>query len=72
MKTAKVINNGNSQDVRLPSEYRFEGDEVIVREMQGGGLLLLPKIITYERLRAICNKGSYIERSPQPNQEREF
>ena len=70
MKTARLFNNGNSQDVRLPAGCRFEGDEVIVREVAGGGLLLLPKIITYERLKAICGKGSDIERMPQPMQER--
>ena len=30
MKTAKVFKHGNSQAVRLPKEFRFEGDEVIV------------------------------------------
>jgi len=72
MKTARLFNNGKSQAVRIPAEYRFEGDEVIIRKVPGGGLLLLPKIITYERLKAICSKGCDIERAPQPMQERDF
>ena len=30
MLTAKVFENGRSQAVRLPKEYRFKEDEVIV------------------------------------------
>jgi len=28
--TAKLFKNGSSQAVRLPKEFRFEGDEVII------------------------------------------
>ncbi|HTO89166.1 MAG TPA: AbrB/MazE/SpoVT family DNA-binding domain-containing protein, partial [Thermoanaerobaculia bacterium] len=31
MKTAKLFRNGRSQAVRLPKEFRFAGDEVVVR-----------------------------------------
>ena len=34
MKTAKLFSTGGSQAVRLPKEYRFEGDEVFI-EMGG-------------------------------------
>ncbi len=30
MDTAKLFMNGNSQAVRLPKEYRFAGDEVVL------------------------------------------
>jgi antitoxin VapB len=30
METAKLFKNGRSQAVRLPKEFRFEGDEVYV------------------------------------------
>jgi antitoxin VapB len=30
--TAKLFRNGRSQAVRLPAEFRFEGDEVFVRQ----------------------------------------
>lgn len=41
METARVFTNGNSQAVRLPKAYRFQGDKVFVRRV-GDGLLLLP------------------------------
>ena len=31
LKIAKLFQNGRSQAVRLPAEYRFEGTEVFVR-----------------------------------------
>ncbi len=31
MDTAKLFINGNSQAVRLPKRYRFEGSEVYVK-----------------------------------------
>lgn len=41
MDTAKLFPNGNSQAVRLPKEYRFEGDQVYIRRM-GEAVVLLP------------------------------
>jgi antitoxin VapB len=38
---AKLFWNGRSQAVRLPKEFRFEGDRVRVRRM-GAGVLLEP------------------------------
>jgi antitoxin VapB len=40
--TAKLFVNGNSQAVRLPKEYRFRGDEVVIKRM-GNAVVLLPK-----------------------------
>ena len=31
LKTAKVFKHGNSQAVRLPKEFRFQTDEVVVK-----------------------------------------
>jgi antitoxin VapB len=39
--TAKLFVNGGSQAVRLPKEFRFEGEEVRVRRL-GRGVLLEP------------------------------
>jgi antitoxin VapB len=40
-RTAKLFLNGRSQAVRLPAEYRFEGDEVYVRrDPQTGDVIL--------------------------------
>ena len=42
MMTAKLFENGRSQAVRLPKEYRFQGDEVLVNKI-GAVVLLMPK-----------------------------
>ena len=42
MMTAKLFENGRSQAVRLPKEYRFSGDEVAVSKI-GEAVVLLPK-----------------------------
>jgi antitoxin VapB len=36
---ARLFRNGRSQAVRLPQEFRFEGDVVRVRRVAGGVLL---------------------------------
>lgn len=36
----KIFNNGNSQAVRLPREFRFEGKEIILRKVANGVLLM--------------------------------
>lgn len=41
MQTAKLFPNGQSQAVRLPKEYRFEGDRVYIQR-QGEAVVLLP------------------------------
>jgi antitoxin VapB len=41
MDTAKLFQSGRSQAVRLPKEYRFRGNEVVVKHF-GNGVLLLP------------------------------
>jgi len=42
-KTAKLFRNGNSQAVRLPQEFRFQGDEVRIRK-EGDAVILEPVI----------------------------
>lgn len=42
MKTAKLFRNGESQAVRLPKEFRFEGQEVFIKRV-GDAVVLLPK-----------------------------
>ena len=39
---AKVFENGRSQAVRLPKDYRFKEDEVIINKI-GDIVLLMPK-----------------------------
>ena len=42
MCKAKLFENGRSQAVRLPKEYRFEGNEVEISKV-GDIVLLIPK-----------------------------
>jgi len=42
MTTAKIFENGRSQAVRLPKEYRFDDDEVYVSKMDDI-VMLIPK-----------------------------
>ena len=42
-RTAKLFMNGRSQAVRLPSEFRFEGDEVSIRKDTATGEVILSR-----------------------------
>jgi antitoxin VapB len=42
MDTAKLFINGRSQAVRLPKTYRFEGNEVYIKKVSKG-ILIMPK-----------------------------
>ena len=41
MPTAKLFTTGGSQAVRLPKDFRFEGDEVTIRR-EGRAVILEP------------------------------
>lgn len=41
MATAKLFRNGRSQAVRLPKEFRFEGEELSIRR-EGEAVILEP------------------------------
>ena len=41
--TAKLFRNGRSQAVRLPKEFRFEGEEVSIRR-EGESVVLAPVV----------------------------
>ena len=45
---AKIFNNGNSQAVRLPKEFRFESKEIIIRKVANGVLLISQDKNTWE------------------------
>ena len=47
MMTAKIFENGGSQAVRLPKEYRFDSNEVSVNKI-GNIVLLSPKSDKWE------------------------
>lgn len=42
MDTAKLFQNGRSQAVRLPKDYRLEGKEVYIKKL-GDIVMLIPK-----------------------------
>lgn len=46
MTTAKVFENGRSQAVRLPREFRFSEDEVFVNKI-GEIVMLIPKTLKW-------------------------
>lgn len=42
MKTAKLFKNGESQAVRLPKEFRFDGESVYIHHV-GSYVVLVPR-----------------------------
>jgi len=73
MQTAKLFRNGQSQAVRLPKEFRFEGDQVYIKRM-GNGVLLLPQSAAWDLLFESLDEFSddfMAEREQPPQQERE-
>lgn len=51
MQTAKLFQNGQSQAVRLPKEFRFRGSEVYVKKSRNA-VILIPKENPWESLLA--------------------
>ena len=49
MKTAKLFQNGQSQAVRLPKEFRFEGSQVYIQRV-GSAVVLLPYATPWDAL----------------------
>jgi antitoxin VapB len=75
MQTAKLFQNGQSQAVRLPKSFRFEGDEVTIKRV-GTGILLLPLTHSAQNLLMLLNsvdESVCIERNqPIANDARNF
>jgi antitoxin VapB len=73
MKTAKLFRNGQSQAVRLPQEFRFEGNEVFVKRM-GNAVVLIPKKYSWDTLLnslSLFSEDLMLERNqPQDQQTR--
>jgi antitoxin VapB len=73
MKIAKLFQNGQSQAVRLPKEFRFEGDEVFIKKV-GKITILLPIKNPWEPLLDSLDKFSkdfMVTRDQPGQQERE-
>jgi antitoxin VapB len=66
MQTARIFTNGNSQAVRLPKEFRFDEDEVVIRKF-GDLVVLLPRKIRAESLLAMLEEiGTFDIQRQQP------
>ena len=74
MMTAKLFENGRSQAVRLPKEFRFEGDEVMIGKV-GDFVVLSPKGDKWDKFMKALDMFSEdvfeVDREYQGAQERE-
>ena len=70
MKIAKLFQNGKSQAVRLPKEFRFVGNEVFIKKT-GNATILLPVADPWASLFGSLNKFSddFMEAREQPQQQ---
>jgi antitoxin VapB len=68
MKRAKIFKNGQSQAVRLPKEFRFEGGEVYIQR-DGNSVILMPIKKSWEKLRESLNQFSedFMDERSQPS-----
>ena len=58
-KTAKLFTTGRSQAVRLPMEFRFEGQEVFIRrDPKTGDVVLSAKPASWDGLFALYDDGA--------------
>lgn len=74
MDTAKLFKSGRSQAVRLPKEFRFDGDEVFVKRV-GDAVVLLPREDSwrtlYDSLDGFSKDFMHDRDQPADQQERE-
>jgi antitoxin VapB len=73
MDTAKLFMNGRSQAVRLPKEFRFEGEEVFIKKV-GEAVILIPYHSPWSTLiesLTLFSADFMGERQQPPVQERE-
>ncbi|MBI4754007.1 MAG: AbrB/MazE/SpoVT family DNA-binding domain-containing protein [Betaproteobacteria bacterium] len=64
MATARLFKNGSSQAVRLPKDYRFEGEEVAIRRF-GDAVILLPLRYRKEDLMGLLAEIGPVELAPR-------
>ena len=72
MERAKIFWSGRSQAVRLPKDFRFEGDEVRIRR-HGNAVILEPLAEDWSWLDAIVGKldedfARAVDEQPEPQQ----
>jgi antitoxin VapB len=71
VKIAKLFRNGQSQAVRLPKEFRFEGDFVYVKK-SGNAVVLLPAKGAWSALIESLDKfsGDFMDKRDQPGPQK--
>jgi antitoxin VapB len=67
MKTARLFQNGQSQAIRLPKEFRLNGDKVFIKKM-GNALIIIPYQNSWESLVESLEQFSddFMEEREQP------
>jgi antitoxin VapB len=67
MKTAKIFQNGQSQAVRLPKEFRFDDSEVFIKK-SGNIVQLIPRSDSWNSLFGSLKKfsGDFMTEREQP------
>jgi len=70
VETAKLFRNGQSQAVRIPKEFRFEGTEVFIKKI-GNAILLVPYREPWQTLFDSLNQFSddFMDTRNQPEQQ---
>ncbi len=72
MDTAKIFQNGKSQAIRLPKDYRFRGSKVYVKRL-GNAVILIPEQDSWQTLVESLEQFSddfLAERLQPPTQDR--
>jgi antitoxin VapB len=64
-KVVRLFRNGRSQAVRIPKEWEFEGDEVVIQQLPDGKLLLMTAetagLVEYLKTAEPWTGGAFIE-----------
>ncbi|TWJ26445.1 type II toxin-antitoxin system antitoxin VapB [Geobacter argillaceus] len=71
MKTAKLFQNGQSQAVRLPKEFRFDDSEVFIKK-SGNIVQLIPRSDSWNSLFGSLKKFSrdFMSERVQPQMDK--
>lgn len=70
MDTAKIFQNGKSQAIRLPKDYRFSGAKVYLKRV-GNAVVLIPEQNSWQTLVESLDQFSddFMDEREQPPQQ---
>jgi antitoxin VapB len=70
VRTARLFQNGRSQAVRLPKEFRFSGNKVFIKKV-GNAVVLIPYQESWQSLFESLNQFSddFMESREQPKEQ---